>query len=642
MQASIESWIAPRNGNAEQGCPPCLSPALNLSALPPPIVWLALSLTLLLASALLAARVRVLRRRLARSQACTARLRQRLTLHTAVLDSIPLPVYVRDARQRLITCNRRYEELVGASRASLRGLPPDKPEPLAGVITDVAELSEDYRDVISSGRALSKDRCLHIQGEKRHVLNWVAPLQGPGKAVTALAGGWVDLTERHDMLAQLAEAKARAEAANRAKSTFLASVSHEIRTPMNAVAGMIELALKRPEMPPDERRMLSTAHDSALALLALIDDILDLSKMEAGKLRVHPVPASLPALVEEVLQMLGPVAAQKPLPLVPVIDPGIAAAHMVDPLRVKQVLGNLVSNAIRFTDKGEVRVHLHGGRVHAGKQKIVLTVTDTGIGIAHADQARLFQPFEQAHDRSRPQSGGTGLGLAICRRLVAAMGGQIRLDSQAGTGTRVRVTLRLRTACLPVSPELPAASACTAVTDALHILVVDDHAPNRLLLKWQLEHLGHRVDTAADGSEALERLARAPTASEGPFDLVICDCAMPVMDGQTFARALRARNDALARIPVIGCTASAVPEDHQSALQAGMDGVLVKPVGLAALAEAVRAYACAGRGLPSLAQMPLPWPTAGTEPARVSPAPDRWCEVCRALNVQCGRAGDGS
>ncbi|KAF7962095.1 hypothetical protein AWV80_25915 [Cupriavidus sp. UYMU48A] len=284
------------------------------------------------------------------------------------------------------------------------------------------------------------------------MLNWVAPLSGPGEAVSALAGGWVDLTERHDMLAQLAEAKARAEAASRAKSTFLASVSHEIRTPMNAVAGMLELALERPGLPSDDRRMLSTAHDSALALLALIDDILDLSKMEAGKLRIHRVPVSLPALVEEVLQMFGPVAAQKPLPLVPIIDAGLAPAHMVDPLRLKQILGNLVSNAIRFTDHGEVRVHLRGGPVHAGEQEIVLTVADTGIGVARADQPRLFQPFEQAHDRSRPQSGGTGLGLAICRRLVAAMGGRIRLDSEAGAGTHVQVTLRLRTACAPNAP----------------------------------------------------------------------------------------------------------------------------------------------------------------------------------------------
>ncbi|CAG9167717.1 Virulence sensor protein BvgS [Cupriavidus laharis] len=609
-----------------------------LSALPPPIVWLAVCLPLALASALLGVRLCVLRRRLARSQASAARLRQRLALHTAVLDSIPQPVYVRDAAQRLITCNRRYEELIGASRASLRGRPPDIPEQLTGVIADIAELSEDYRHVIASGRPLNKDRCLHIKGAKRHVLNWVAPLPGSGEAVTALAGGWVDLTERHDMLAQLAEAKARAEAASRAKSTFLASVSHEIRTPMNAVAGMLELTLKRPGLPPDDYRMLSTAHDSALALLSLIDDILDLSKMEAGKLRIHAVPASLPALVDEVLQMFGPVAAQKHLPLIPVIDAGVTPAHMVDPLRFKQVLGNLVSNAIRFTDHGEVRVHLHGGQAHAGMQEIMLTVTDTGIGIARADQARLFQPFEQAHSRSRPESGGTGLGLAICRRLVAAMGGRIRLESEAGAGTRVQVTLRLRTARVPAASEPPVGVPCAAASQALHVLVVDDHPPNRLLLQRQLEHLGHRVDTAADGSEALARLAQSSADKASPFDLVVCDCAMPVMDGLAFARALRARQDALARIPVIGCTASAVPEDHQAALQAGMDGVLVKPVGLQALGDAVRTYACAGRRPATAAQAALPWPARLAGPAPARPDPDRWCEICRAMNVQCDRS----
>ncbi len=620
-----------------RGPPVSVARTAMLSALPPSIVWLAVCLPLLLASALLGARLRVLRRRLGRSQACAARLRQRLALHTAVLDSIPQPVYVRDAEQRLITCNRRYEELVGASRASLRGLPPGIPQQLTGVIADIAELSDDYRDVIASGCALSKDRCLHIQGAKRHVLNWVAPLSGPGEAVTALAGGWIDLTERHDMLAQLAEAKARAEAASRAKSTFLASVSHEIRTPMNAVAGMLELTLKRPGLPAQDHRMLSTAHDSALALLALIDDILDLSKMEAGKLHAHPVPASLPALVDEVLQMLGPVAAQKQLPLVPVVDAGVTPAHMVDPLRLKQILGNLVSNAIRFTDHGEVRVHLRGGPVHAGKQEIELTVTDTGIGIARADQARLFQPFEQAHDRSHPHSGGTGLGLAICRRLVAVMGGRIRLESEPGAGTRVQVTLRLRTACAPAAPAPSAPTPCVIATDPLHVLVVDDHAPNRLLLKWQLEHLGHRVDTAADGREALARLAQHPPGQADPFALVVCDCAMPVMDGLAFARALRERHDALACIPVIGCTASAVPEDHQAALQAGMDGVLVKPVGLQALGKAVRTYACAGRRPAAAAPVPLPWPAVREDQPNVASDPDGWCEICRAMNVQCDR-----
>ena len=608
-----------------------------LSALPPPLLWLAVCLPVLLVSALLGARLRVLRRRLARSQASAARLRQRLALHTAVLDSIPQPVYVRDAEQRLITCNRRYEELVGASLASLRGQPPDIPEQLAGMIDDIAELSEDYRDVIASGRPLSKDRCLHIQGAKRHVLNWVAPLPGPGETVTALAGGWVDLTERHDMLAQLAEAKARAEAASRAKSTFLASVSHEIRTPMNAVAGMLELALKRPGLPPEDQRMLSTAHDSALALLALIDDILDLSKMEAGKLRVHAVPASLPQLVDEVLQMLGPVAAQKRLPLVPVIDTGVAPGHKVDPLRFRQILGNLVSNAIRFTDHGEVRVHLRGGPVHAGMQEIELTVSDTGIGIARADQGRLFQPFEQAHDRSRPQSGGTGLGLAICRRLVAAMGGRIRLESEPGSGTCVQVTLRLTTACAPtIAPGPTALPPGAAAASPLHVLVVDDHAPNRLLLKWQFEHLGHRVETAADGREALARLVTPASGQEDPFDLILCDCAMPVMDGLAFVRALRGRNDALARVPVIGCTASAVPEDHHAALQAGMDGILVKPVGLQALGEAVRTYACGG---PAQASKPvaLPWPCGETSLPSPAPDSDRWCEICEAMNVQCDR-----
>jgi len=611
-----------------------------------PLPWLAVPvLALLLAAGALAGWAAVLRRKLRRSQALAGAQRDQLALQAAVLDGIPQPVYVRDASQRLITCNRRYEELVGASRDTLRGLPLDARGHLSSVVTDMAELVGDYREVIASGKALSRDRCLRIHGVRRHVLNWVSPLRvGGGDGVTALVGGWMDLTERHDMLARLAEAKANAEAANRAKSTFLASISHEIRTPMHAISGMLELTLARSHLSQDDRQMLGTAYRSSRALLTLINDILDLSKMESGKFRMRPVPASLAALVNDVMVIFGPVGRQKHLPLTFAAGPEVGAAHLVDPLRFKQILGNLVSNAIRFTETGGIHIELATQPGSDGEQQVTLTVSDTGIGIATEDQQNLFQPFEQVHGSAQPQDGGTGLGLAICNRLVTAMGGRISLTSEPGQGTRVQVVLPLKTAAAPASPG-PAATPAAGDAGLAHgpatlrVLVVDDHAPNRLLLQHQLEHLGQLVTTATDGRDALARL------EAGSFDLVICDCAMPVMDGLAFTRAVRQRGDALGRIPIVGCTANALQADHEAAVRAGMNGVLVKPVDLRALAEALNTFARA-QGVPpaSATGSPLPWPAAcpspGTDEPPAASRPDRqqsWCEICREMNVQCER-----
>lgn len=584
-------------------------------------------------------------REVRRRRAAENALKDSVAIQSALLDGIPQPVYLRDASLRLITCNRSYEELLGATRDTLRGQPLDATLQAHPIAVDMAEVARDYRKVIEDGEPLHKDRCLRLGGRTHHVLNWLTPLRGADGTVKGLAGGCVDLTERHDMLAELARAKAEAEAANRAKSTFLASVSHEIRTPMNAITGMLELTLARCQLSEEQRLQLVTAHKSALGLLALIDDILDLSKLEAGKFSVHPAPASLSGLVKDTLLIFGPVAAQKGLPLTSGIGAALAPLHQVDALRFRQILANLVSNAVRFTDSGTIHVRLDAQAPHDGVQQVMLTVSDTGIGIPANAQARLFEPFEQVHGRSHPRAGGTGLGLAICRRLASAMGGRITLTSQPGQGTRVVVSLPLTVAVAAESaepaPPLPMAGCARRQA---RILVIDDHAPNRLLLQRQLEHLGHRVSTARDGREALARLDR------GSFDVIVCDCAMPVMDGLDFTRAVRARADAHGGVPIIGCTASAVAGDHTEALAAGMNAVIVKPVGLQALDAAV-SQACAGGVRPRTAAVPAAGSTPESGPS-TSPGnmPDQgtrcgvtpgarpsWCAVCRAMNVQCDR-----
>ncbi|UDM53460.1 PAS domain-containing sensor histidine kinase [Cupriavidus sp. MP-37] len=587
-------------------------------------------------------------REVRRRRAAETALQDSVAIQTALLDGIPQPVYLRDAALRLIACNRSYEELLGATRSALLGQPLDAVAAAQPLAIDMAELAHDYRQVIETGAPLRSDRCLRLGDRTMHVLNWLTPLRGADGTVKGLAGGCVDLTERHEMLAELAQAKTEAEAANQAKSAFLASVSHEIRTPMNAITGMLELTLAQNHLPDEQRLQLLTAHKSALGLLALIDDLLDLSRLEAGKFRIQPAPASLSGLVDENLLIFGPVAAQKGLPLTSGVSAALAPLHQVDALRFRQILANLVSNAVRFTDNGTVHVRLDAQAPCDGIQQVMLTVSDTGVGIPVEAQARLFQPFEQVHECGRASAGGSGLGLAICRRLAAAMGGSIALTSQPGRGTRVVVSLPLAIAsapqpAAPVPPAPPSPMAGCPRREA-SILVIDDHAPNRLLLHRQLEHLGHRVSTACDGREALAALDRAS------FDVIVCDCAMPVMDGLAFTRAVRARHDAHRCVPVIGCTASAVAGDHAAALAAGMDAVVVKPVGLQALDAAI-SQACGGRPRTSEVQPPEPAgqargqdlaPPAGAEGSG-SPCPAgagtqaSWCEVCRAMNVQCDR-----
>ncbi|BDB26959.1 hypothetical protein Tamer19_68730 [Cupriavidus sp. TA19] len=589
-------------------------------------------------SACLLAWIAVLHREVRRRRAAESALKDHIAIQSALLDGIPQPVYLRDASLRLITCNRNYEELVGATRSMLRGQPLDAPGHAHPIVTDMAELARDYRKVLDEGEPLRKDRCLLLNGRSHHVLNWVTPLRGADGKVKGLAGGCVDLTERHDMLAELAHAKAEAEAANRAKSTFLASVSHEIRTPMNAITGMLELTLAQCQLPDHQRLQLVTAHESALGLLALIDDILDLSKMEAGKFSIHPAPASLPALIKDTLLIFGPVAGQKGLALTSELGTGVAPLHQVDGLRFRQILGNLVSNAVRFTDRGAIRVRLEAEPAADGKQAVTLAVADTGIGIPPEAQARLFEPFVQVHDQSRTHAGGTGLGLAICQRLASAMGGRISLSSQPGHGTRVTVSLALAladaVAASPAQPvPVPGCARCHA-----RILVIDDHAPNRLLLQRQLEYLGHHVATAGDGRDGLARLDGAV------FDVVVCDCAMPVMDGLAFARAVRARDGAARDVPIVGCTASAVAEDHAAALAAGMNAVIVKPVGLQALYEAV-ARACSGCRPPRPAMTvhvaPSDLPATDAPDANKPGSCPAWCAICREMNVACDRTGNG-
>ncbi|MFJ4385974.1 transporter substrate-binding domain-containing protein [Pseudomonas sp. NPDC089408] len=378
------------------------------------------------------------------------------------------------------------------------------------------------------------------------------------------------------LLEQLRQAKDDAEQASQTKSTFLATMSHEIRTPMNAVIGLLELALEDSRSGRSDIQTLQTAHDSALGLLELIGDILDISRIESGHITLQPTPTDLRELVRATLRVFEGNAQAKGLCLHGEL-PAEPVWVLADPLRLKQVLSNLISNAIKFTDRGEVQASLLLPKV-AGHDALAieLDVRDTGIGISPADQARLFSAFVQA-DGPRARQ-GAGLGLVISRTLAELMGGTLDLQSVEGVGTRVQVSLQLPTCAAPAQAE-QGQPAHESSCGPLNILIVDDYPANLLLLERQLHSLGHQVTLAENGEVALAHWHATR------FDLVITDCSMPVMDGHELTRRIRQLEGerGLPACRILGVTANAQAEERTRCLASGMDVCLFKPIGLRTL-----------------------------------------------------------
>jgi PAS domain S-box-containing protein len=393
-----------------------------------------------------------------------------------------------------------------------------------------------------------------------------------------------DLTERKQTEQSLVAAREQAVLANRAKDSFLATMSHEIRTPLTGMLGMLEMLSLTPH-DPEQNETLQAAWDSGRSLLRIVSDILDWSKIEEGKLALVPRSTSIPQLLQEVVNTYSRVASAKSLILSQHVDPRLSPAHIVDALRLSQVLNNFVSNAIKFTARGDVELRAELLEQIESGERIRFSVRDTGVGIAREAQQHLFQRYRQESDDTARMYGGTGLGLAICRRLVDMMDGQIELESEPGQGATFSITL-----VLPVSgateemvQNLHLEVAQRAVTpllvggaDAPLVLTVDDHPINRDLLARQIRLLGLRAETAENGQAALSKWRG------GRFALVITDCHMPEMDGYALSRAIRKieAEERLVRIPIIAWTANALAGEEENCRNAGMDDLLVKPAPL--------------------------------------------------------------
>ena len=381
----------------------------------------------------------------------------------------------------------------------------------------------------------------------------------------------------------LRRAKDAAEESARAKGIFLATMSHELRTPMNGVLGCTQL-LQDTSLTDGQRQLVQSMYRSAEALLVLVNDILDFSKIEAGKMSLETADVHLRSLIEDVLTLVSELAKKKALELTVDVAPDVPESLRGDPVRLRQILFNLVGNAIKFTEKGRVAVSVILQPAPSHLPDCILLgwrIADTGIGMTAEQQARLFQAYSQAETSTARKFGGTGLGLMICRQLVELMGGEIAVESQAGKGTTFRYTTLMLPAIQrghgePVVTEISKPASRSGVPK--RILVAEDNEINQVVACKFLQKLGYEVEVARNGREALEAAARTP------YDAILMDCEMPEMDGYDATRAIRQRETGQERhIPVIALTGHASADDERVCLDAGMDAVLTKPVTLPAL-----------------------------------------------------------
>ncbi|MFI7804212.1 virulence sensor protein BvgS precursor [Pseudomonas sp. DD1] len=519
-----------------------------------------------------------MRRQIKQRQMAERALSDQYEFMRALVNETPHPIYVRDRNGLLQTCNDSYLQVFGVKREDVIGK-----SVMQINLENEAQASQyhaDYLRVVAEGKPLILDRALHIHGQHLTIYHWILPYRDSVGKVQGIIGGWIDISERRQLFDDLRSAKDRADEANRAKSTFLATMSHEIRTPMNAVIGMLELTLKRADHGHLDRPAIEVAYNSAKDLLELIGDILDIARIESGRLSLAPERVNLRELIESVVRVFDGLARQKSLNLLLEFNPGVEERDVqIDPLRFKQVLSNLVSNAIKFTEQGEVKIRVDIQTTGEPQQiEMKLVVEDTGIGISRDDQQRLFEPFSQADNSGHLARSGAGLGLVICRSLCEMMGGQLTLSSVPRVGTQVFVSLQM-TSLPPAYPLIELKPATQDAAAVLNVLVVDDHPANRLLMCQQLGFLGHRFTAVQHGAAGFQAWRQEH------FDLIIADCNMPIMNGYELARSIREHEQREDITPciILGFTANAQPEEKQRCRDAGMNDCLFKPISLTTL-----------------------------------------------------------
>jgi len=512
-------------------------------------------------------------------------MKEQVQMLERLMDALPFPMALRDRQLRLLYSNQLYaehmqqpyEELLGRSLSD---------SPVNRTSEQIAMFENLMQQVMQSNQPYNADLEVELLNGEQHKLAvnvWLLPWHdGKGNVIGVLAGMW-DISERQNLLHQLSEASERAEASNRAKSTFLSTMSHEIRTPMNAIIGMLDMAIKAGKIGEQDLQALEVAHEAANGLVGLIGDILDLSRVEGGELEFRPVPINLGSLINQLLVIFNGLALDKNITLDKQFPVEAIVDVVGDPLRIKQVLSNVIGNAIKFTDAGGVQLKIRQNiNYHLKLVSYVIEVQDSGVGIPEAQQDALFQPFSQADNRRA----GTGLGLYISRNLCNKMGGNLSLTSVINEGTCVRAEFTLPMAQQAVLQQRQD-EALSETTKPLNVLVVDDNGANRILLAKQLAWLGHHAHIAADAFEGFE------IWQQRPFDVVITDCNMPGMSGYKFTQRIREaeQQHGKSAVYILGFTANAMQEIVKRCQDAGMNGCLFKPCSISQLHQALNLHA---------------------------------------------------
>ncbi|MEY5098302.1 MAG: hypothetical protein RJA36_1021 [Pseudomonadota bacterium] len=515
--------------------------------------------------------------RTAELAAASERLRSANAQLSVLFEAAPVGL-AHTSQGRITAVNRRFTELFGYDENDI---------PTTQAWWPLAYPDPGYREWVQQTWQVAKERALKDDGEIEAKEYRVRNRNG--QELYLLIGGqliedgsittFTDISALKQTEAELKRAKQAAEDAARAKASFLANMSHEIRTPMNAVIGMTQLALKA-DPPPRVRDYLSKIQSSSQLLLGVINDILDVSKIEANKMRLDRVGFALDRLLEDVAELVAEKASGKGLELIVSAAPDVPVALLGDPLRLQQVLLNLANNAVKFTERGEVEIRVRLQQRLADGVELRFEVRDTGIGISAEQRGKLFQSFQQADSSTTRLYGGTGLGLTIAKRLAELMGGQIGLDSMPGQGSTFWFTARLG-----LDAKRPPLQRRPPAPGRLKVLLVDDNAQARAVVAELITRLGFQAATAASGAEALAEIAQADATGQ-PYDIALLDWKMPGMDGLELARAIRQRP--LRQAPLLlMVTAHDRDAVVPLAQQAGIAEVLVKPITPSTLLDAL-------------------------------------------------------
>ncbi len=507
-------------------------------------------------------------------------LQQRLRLLAHTLESVDESVVVCGPDDRIVFVNRAFERTYGYEERELTG----KHISVVRSTLTTQEVAAEILPATLAGGWRGELWNRRKDGTDFLAMLTTAAVVDDAGRLEATVGVVRDVTEAKRVEAELKRAKEEAERANRAKSDFLATISHEIRTPMNGVIGMTSLLLDT-NLDETQRDYADTVRKSAEALLSIINDILDFSRIEAGKMAIDAAPFDLGTVIGDVQEILAPKAGASGISLSAEYPLELPRRFVGDSGRVRQVLINLVGNALKFTPRGEVKVIVECARLDGQRAEMRVSVRDTGVGIPEDKLELIFEKFSQVDSSNTRRYGGTGLGLAIAKQLVDLMHGTIGVKSRIGEGSTFWFALPLRLdVALGPAPEAEDARSSARAADGRRVLLAEDNIVNQKVAAGMLQRLGFGVDVAANGREAIER------CSDSPYDIIFMDCHMPEMDGYNAAAAIRRREGGRHQTTIIALTADAREGTRERCIQAGMDDYIVKPVKLEDLRQAIEKW----------------------------------------------------